>query len=316
MDVAPLSKMILSNNAPQIREGGAALKVINGILNYGRIEHFRHWAGWKFKMKSIQVIRQATVRFVKTVMGITTVLAFGLFNPALSMPGATIDPRQDAGKTFSVTTVDGKATINLDITAAPELTNWTRNQLAPVLAEWYPKIVAMLPSEGFAAPTHFTVTIRDMGGVAYTSGTEIVVSKDWIKSQMNGQAVGSLVHEMVHVVQQYHDVAAPGWLVEGMADYVRWFKFEPQSHGADLVWIRQQEKGFSPHFNDSYRITANFLNWVAEKYDKGIVCELNAALREGKYNDALWTQYTGKTAPQLGEEWSKDIEAQLAKMNQ
>lgn len=266
-------------------------------------------------MKSIHPIRQATVRFGKTVVGITAVLVFGWCRPALSMPGTTIDSRQDVGKAFSVTTADGKATIDLDTTTAPELTDWTRNKLAPVLAEWYPKIVAMLPSEGFTAPTHFTVTIRDMDGVAYTSGTEIVVSKDWIKSQMNGQAVGSLVHEMVHVVQQYHNAAAPGWLVEGMADYIRWFKFEPQSHGADLVWIRHRGKGFSPHYNDSYRITANFLNWVATKYDTEIVGQMNAAMRDGKYDEDLWKKYTGKTAPQLGEEWSREIESQLAKMN-
>jgi hypothetical protein len=316
MEAAPVSKMILPNNAPQIREGGAALKVINGILNNERIKHSRHWVGQNFNMKSIHANRQAIVRLVKTVVGITAALAFGWCSPALSMPDATIDSRQDVGKMFSVATADGKATIDLDATAAPELADWTRNKLAPVLAEWYPKIIAMLPSEGFTAPTRFTVTIRDMDGVAYTSGTEIVVSKDWIKSQMNGQAVGSLVHEMVHVVQQYHDVAAPGWLVEGMADYVRWFKFEPRSHGADLIWMRHQGKGFSPHYNDSYRVTANFLNWVAEKYDTEIVGQMNAAMREGKYDEDLWKKYTGKTAPQLGEEWSKEIGAELAKLNQ
>jgi Peptidase of plants and bacteria len=120
---------------------------------------------------------------------------------------------------------------------------------------------------------------------------------------------------MVHVVQQYHNAAAPGWLVEGMADYIRWFKYEPQSHGADLIWMRHQGKGFSPHYNDSYRVTANFLNWVSNKFDKDIVYQINAALREGKYSDDLWVKYTGKTAPKLGDEWSKEIEAQLAKTN-
>ncbi len=232
------------------------------------------------------------------------------------MQSRTIDSLSNVGSVFSVRTVDGKATIDLDTAAAPELADWTRDKSAPVLAEWYPKIVAMLPSEGFIAPTHLTVTIRDMDGVAYTSGTEVVVSKDWIKSQMNGEAVGSLVHEMVHVVQQYHDAAGPGWLVEGMADYIRWFKFEPQSHGADLAWIRRLGTRFSGRYNDSYRMTANFLNWVAQKYDTKIVGELNAALREDKYDEGLWEKYTGKTAPQLGEEWSKEITEQLAKMNE
>jgi len=42
---------------------------------------------------------------------------------------------------------------------------------------------------------------------------------------------------------------------------------------------------------------------------------MNAAMREGKYDDALWKKYTGKTAPELGAEWEKDVETQLAGAN-
>jgi len=28
-------------------------------------------------------------------------------------------------------------------------------------------------------------------------------------------------------------------------------------------------------------------------------------MREGKYDDGLWEKYTGKTAPELGEEWKR-----------
>ena len=114
------------------------------------------------------------------------------------------------------------------------------------------------------------------------------------------------------MVQQFHNGHNPGWLVEGSADYIRWFKYEPQSHGADMGWLRQHGKNFSPHYNDSYRITANFLDWVSEKYDKDIVGQMNAAMRDGKYEDDLWQKYTGKTAPELGEEWQKEINAQLS----
>lgn len=215
-------------------------------------------------------------------------------------------------KPFVVQTVDGKATIAINTSAAPELTGWATNKLAPVLAEWYPKIVALLPSPGFTAPTHFTITVKDMGGVAYTTGTHVSVSRKWIQDEMNREAVGSLVHEAVHVVQQYNFGRAPGWIVEGMADYVRWFIYEPQSHGADIVWMRHLGKKFSPHYNDSYRVSANFLNWVTKKYDSNIVPEVNAALRDEKYSDDFWKQHTGKTVEELGAEWKKDIETQLA----
>jgi hypothetical protein len=59
-------------------------------------------------------------------------------------------------------------------------------------------------------------------------------------------------------------------------------------------------------------VTANFLNWVSEKYDADIVPKMNAAMREGKYDESLWQKYTGKSVSSLGDEWAKDIQTQLA----
>jgi hypothetical protein len=148
-----------------------------------------------------------------------------------------------------------------------------------------------------------------MDGVAYTSGTDVVANSIWLGTELHGEAIGSLVHEMVHVVQQFHG-DNPGWLVEGTADYVRWFKYEPQSHGADIVWMRRL-RHFTPHYNASYRISANFLNWVVEKYDVEIVTQLNLAMRAGKYDDNLWEKYTGKTLQQLARDWQQEIGAQI-----
>ncbi|HTV43092.1 MAG TPA: GH92 family glycosyl hydrolase [Candidatus Sulfotelmatobacter sp.] len=211
---------------------------------------------------------------------------------------------------FVFQTDNGNCAIAIDTSAAPELTDWAQHKLAPVLATWYPKIVAMLPSDGFTAPAAYTITVQPMDGVAYTTGTNVFVSEQWCNDQMNGQAIGSLVHESVHVVQQYHfDV--PSWLVEGMADYVRWFKYEPQSHGADIIWMRGQGGNFSPNYDGSYRISANFLNWLTEKYDTNIVTEVDAVARDGKYTDDFWQQRTGKTLNELGAEWKNQIETQL-----
>ena len=170
---------------------------------------------------------------------------------------------------------------------------------------------ALLPSAGYSAPAQIHLAIKRIDGVAYTSGTDIVASASWCLSQKHGEAIGSLVHEMVHVVQQYRQGHAPGWLVEGLADYIRWFRYEPQSHGADVAWARRQGKNFSPRYDGSYRVSANFLNWVSEKYDPDIVPVVNASLRDNKYADALWTQRTGKTVQALGAEWSRWLDAQI-----
>jgi hypothetical protein len=220
----------------------------------------------------------------------------------------------EAVPSYVFKTADGKCEITVHEAEAPRLKDWVQTQLAPALAEWYPKIAAMLPSEGYSAPTNFSITLKPVDGVAFTSGRRVVANSDWLESEIGKEAVGSLVHEAVHVVQHFGGNAThnPGWLVEGTADYIRWFKYEPQSHGADLVWLRQQ-RHFTPRYNDSYRVTANFLNWVSEKYDAKIVGQMNAAMRDGKYDDGLWRQYTGKSAPELGAEWQREITAQLAK---
>jgi hypothetical protein len=173
--------------------------------------------------------------------------------------------------------------------------------------------VALLPSDGFNAPTHFKITIKPMDGVAYTAGTDVTANSTWLKREIGREAIGSLVHEAVHVAQQYGrgPQHPPGWLVEGMADYIRWFQYEPGSHGADVVWMRHL-RNFTPRYNDSYRVTANFLNWVTEKYDRNLVTELNAAARTGKYEPDIWKKLTGKTVEELGAEWKAAIEAQLA----
>ncbi len=228
---------------------------------------------------------------------------------------ATPPPSPPKPPPFRLRSADGYCEIVVDTSDAPDLKEWAEQTLAPVLAEWYPKVVAMLPSEGYTAPTNFTVVLRPGRGVAATGGRRITANSDWIKRELRGEAVGALLHEMVHVVQQYGRAPRggsrpPGWLTEGITDYIRWFKFEPESHGADLVWLRRQRNP-NLRYDASYRITANFLNWVAEKYDPEIVRHLNAAIREGKYSESVWKEFTGKTADELGAEWKAEIEQSL-----
>jgi hypothetical protein len=199
-----------------------------------------------------------------------------------------------------------KYEITIDTSEVPELSEWAEKTLRPACEEWYPKIVEMLPSDNYTAPQRFSITFRkDKKGVADTGGTRINCAADWYKKNLKGEAVGSVVHEMVHVDQQYGRARGgarnPGWLVEGIADYIRWYKFEPQSHGTE---IRDPSRA---RYDASYRVTANFLNYVTEKYDKDLVRKLNAAMREGKYSDDLWKQYTKKSVEELGQEWKDSL---------
>jgi hypothetical protein len=91
-----------------------------------------------------------------------------------------------------------------------------------------------------------------------------------------------------------------GWLTEGIPDYIRWFIYQPEAHGADLVYFKNKA---DPKYDGAYRPSAYFLNYVTHKYDPQIVTKLNDACRTGKYYEAIWYDNTGKTLPQLNTEW-------------
>jgi hypothetical protein len=353
---------------------------------------------------------------------------------------------------FVIRATDGSAEITINTSNAPDLQTWADYKLAPVLAEWYPKISAMLPSPGFSPPSKWSVVIAPGNGVAATGGTRVTANAIWLRGQLDKQGVGALLHEEVHVVQQYgggrrtnspgsfsngditnlfyfalklkgnadpvsaflnqqlteseHEALAnyngpgptayrlrtnlvvalnrivrgpgiydaaifksvtlresttslrdekpeggdlarlnralledafpgelarrgagsrnrgnTGWLTEGIPDYIRWFLYEPKSHGADAAYIQgrinsEAKKGnvYEPNYSDSYRISANFLNFVTRKYNRHIVTILNSALRQGQYYDDIWADITGKSVQQLNEEWLLEVHKEIAQL--
>ena len=225
-------------------------------------------------------------------------------SPDKSAPGAVAAEITD--EPFVTHTADGQCEITIDTRRARDLKDWARTKLAPALAEWYPKIVTLLPSEGYTAPNHIQIIIRPgrQGEVAGTTGANITANANWMRNEINGQATGSIVHEFVHVVQHYGNVRAPGWLTEGIADYIRWYLYEPQSRGAEIKTANRIARA---RYDAAYRVTANFLDYVSQKYDKEIVAKINAAIRQGKYSDELWKTYTGKSVSELAADWKKGL---------
>lgn len=224
----------------------------------------------------------------------------------------------ETNKTFE--TAGGKYQFTMDTSVAPDLSDWANTELAAVVKEWYPKIVKLLPSDGFEPATNVTIRFRDnmRGTPASAGGGRVNCNAEWFRKNLKGEAKGAVVHELVHVVQDYGrarranpDAArTPGWIVEGIPDYIRWFIYEPQAKGAEIT----QRNLARAKYDGNYRITANFLNWVVEKYDKQLIQKLNVAARSGKYSEDLWKEYTGKTVQELGDEWRKGHEVRLASL--
>lgn len=185
---------------------------------------------------------------------------------------------------------------SIDVSDAPELKEWTEKTVR-VCERQYPMLCDELGSDGFKPVTRIRMTLKgDYNGVAYASGANIVGSVKYFKASPND--VGAMVHETAHCVQLYRG-RNPGWLVEGVADYVRFFKYEPN-----------KPRPLPPErakYDGSYRTTAAFLVFVSEKYDPQAVRKLNAAMREGKYKPEVWKDITGLTVEELGREWQKSL---------
>jgi len=181
----------------------------------------------------------------------------------------------------------------------PDLKDWSET-LRPIVEKWYPIIVQTLPSEGFTAPRKFTINIKESDQIAFASGGRIVCGAKWFRAHPDDR--GAVVHELVHIVQQYRSRRNPGWLVEGMADYIRWFKYEPPN--------KRPRTRPNAKYTQGYQVTGAFLEWLAANKDHEIAVKLNAAMRQGRYAPELWQEYTGKTIDEL---WTEYLESLRAK---
>ena len=193
----------------------------------------------------------------------------------------------------AVTTYRFPVEFTVDTSDAPEMREWAE-KTARICERAWPMLNDELRSDGFRPPQRVSMTLKSRyRGVAATSGDRIVGSVRFFKEHPDD--VGAMVHEAAHVVQHYTKGDNPGWLVEGVADYVRFFKFEPGNLGPI-----DPERA---HYNGSYRVTAAFLAYLVAKYDKDVVLKLNQRMRDGKYKDEAFQELTGKPLEELDEEW-------------
>ncbi len=137
-------------------------------------------------------------------------------------------------------------------------------------------------------------------GVAYAHDGQITVSSKWMHS--HPKDLDLMTHEIMHIIQSYPGGSGPGWLTEGIADYVR-FKYglNNKEGGWSLTPFNKNQ-----HYTNSYRITARFLEWIRQKYDKRIIIKLDKHLRNQTYSEDLWKTYTGKDLEELWEIYSSN----------
>lgn len=188
----------------------------------------------------------------------------------------------------------------VDTSEVPELAAWADKAKA-IVEKWHPIISDLLKSDGFTPPGEVKLVFKkDMKGVAGTSKATISIAAEWVRAHPDD--FGMVVHELTHVIQAYPRYD-PVWLVEGIADYVRYFHFEPK---AKLSGIDPAKTSY----RDGYGTGAIFLAWIERTHDKAIVRKLNASLRRSEYKYDFFRQHTSKSLDRL---WADFLEDEAVK---
>lgn len=194
--------------------------------------------------------------------------------------------------------------VTVDCSESPASEVWAATAMETAKT-WYPKLVMMLDGDDFTPAEKITLIFKKIDGVAFASGRSITISEDWIKRQPGD--LGMVVHELIHVVQSYRS-RVPGWVTEGIADYIRFFQYEPGKVGVRVNPDRHK-------YTDSYRITACFFDWIVRTKNPDFIYQLNIICRRGGYNAETFTKLTGQTVDELWAEYTDSLRPRTVDTN-
>jgi len=183
------------------------------------------------------------------------------------------------------------------ISKAPEFDLTVKKNLIDTYFKIYPTLVNTFNDKSprevlFVVDTAYK-------GVAEASGNRILFSPAYMKS--NPTDIDVVTHETMHLVQGYGYGAGPGWLTEGIADYVR-YKYGVDNIGSKWALPEFNEK---QSYKDAYRVTARFFEWLEQNVKKGMIATLDDQLRKHEYTEQSWAKLTGKNLDELWADYAK-----------
>lgn len=135
-----------------------------------------------------------------------------------------------------------------------------------------------------------TLIVEDYGGIASSSGTTLRLSSSYLQAQYDSGAdlpreVAGILHFTTSLIYQYNGGdTAPGWLMTGIADFVRL--------ESGLIDRAERAKGGS--YSGSSQTTAFFLDYLTTR-SPSAVYQLNLRLAPGEaaYSDDIFVQLLG-----------------------
>lgn len=171
-----------------------------------------------------------------------------------------------------------------------------REKLISTFFVVYPKIVKEYNKKSLKQVVFFIDTAYH--GVAATDNGRVVFSTAYMTKHPND--IDVVTHEVMHIAQDYGDSNGPGWLTEGIADYVR-NEYGVANEAAN--WRLPAYKA-TQNYDNAYRITARFLVWIETKIKKGSVKKLDGIMRKHAWTESTWKEVTGKSVDDLWKEYA------------
>lgn len=174
---------------------------------------------------------------------------------------------------------------------------WVQQRMIGCFFTVYPKQVKLYNRQSLKQ----VIIIIDTAykGVAATDNGIVRVNPEWMRQ--HPEDIDVVTHEVMHIVQSYPEDAGPGWVTEGIADYVR-YRFGVNNAAAGWSLPAYNEK---QRYDNAYRITARFFVWIEQHHTKGVVVKLDKAMRTKTYTDYFWKKTTGKTIDELWAMYAK-----------
>ncbi|PKS08787.1 hypothetical protein jhhlp_003396 [Lomentospora prolificans] len=175
------------------------------------------------------------------------------------------------------------------------------------------RLLIPLPSVPAPPTRSVTLILRDMGGVAYTTSTDLDVDHKEIhlslsyvagvkpRERVGREIEGVLAHELVHCYQYNGKGKCPGGLIEGIADWVRL-----RCELAPPHWKRDETKSErkSKRWDRGYDCTAYFLDHLEETFGRGTVARINGRLRTAEYDEGeFWPGLFEASVEELWEDY-------------
>ena len=178
------------------------------------------------------------------------------------------------------------------------------------LIETYFKVFPTLVNTFNDKTTHNVLFVTDTAykGVAEASGNRILFSTNYMNAHPTD--IDIVTHEGMHLVQGYGYGSGPVWLTEGIADFIR-YRYGVDNIGSKWALPDLTAKHNEKKYENSYRITARFFEWIDQKVKPGLIIELDKELRNKTYNKDTWVKLSGKTIDELWDEYAKNPELTL-----